>query len=62
MKTLTALLRKVFKTQSSEEQLDAYIKSIRQKPQYSDLRVGTSDKKNPKKYIDLESSGSLVLA
>ena len=66
MKTLITLFSKVFKYQKqsselTEEQLDAWIVSIRQKPQLSDWQT-TAYLRKPKSNNGLEASGNLVLA
>lgn len=75
MKTLITLFNKVFKSQkqesfTSDEELDNWIISIREKPQYSKFKCSTQVakvKKDREPLVsdnndDLEAAGSLVLA
>lgn len=64
MKTLTTLFNKVFKSRKhvelTEAELDAWIVSIRQKPQFSNISFSAHT--SPVKHNDDLEAGNLVLA
>ena len=66
MKTITTLLNKVFgskkQTELTDAQLDAWIVSIRQKPQLAEGAITVYIRKPKAKNNGLEEAGNLVLA
>ena len=72
MKTIITLFNKVFgskkqieqieQTELTEEQLDAWIVSIRQKPQLSNWKTTASVRSTKSNNNGLEEAGNLVLA